>query len=323
MLKAAVEGKLSRPWREAHQDQIEPASKLLGRALAERRRRWEESELEKMTAKGAMPNNAEWKQRYLEPEASDSSKMPGLPGGWTWASVEQLGEVRLGRQRSPKHQQGPFIRPYLRVANVYEDRIDLRSVLQMNFTPAEFKTYELRSGDVLLNEGQSLELVGRAAIYRGEVAGACFQNTLVRYRPYGHLSPEFALTYFRACLHNQRFQRLARWTTNMAHLGADRFARMEFPLPSLSEQVVINYIVEEQLSILGKLETHLKTNLQLAQRLRQSILEKAFRGELVPQDPNDEPASVLLERIRAERAATAKPTPTRQRKPRPRQVPAK
>ena len=75
------------------------------------------------------------------------------------------------------------MRPYLRVANVYEDRLDLSDVKQMNFTPNEYETFHLRDGDILLNEGQSIELVGRPAMYRGEVPGACFQNTLVRFRP--------------------------------------------------------------------------------------------------------------------------------------------
>ena len=143
----------------------------------------------------------------------------------------QVGDIQLGRQRSPRHHSGTHMRPYLRVANVFEDRIDTSDVLQMNFTPSEFRTYELGYGDILLNEGQSLHLVGRPAMYRDEVPGACFQNTLVRFRPYNGLDPKFALIVFLAHLHSKRFQKIARWTTTMAHLGAARFSMVEFPLP--------------------------------------------------------------------------------------------
>jgi type I restriction enzyme S subunit len=198
------------------------------------------------------------------------------------------------------------MRPYLRVANVYEDRIDLSSIYEMNFSPEEFESYELHSGDILLNEGQSLELVGRSAIYRNELPGACFTNTLVRFRPAQGLKAEFAQTYFRACLRNHRFRKLARWTTNIAHLGGDRFAAMEFPLPPLAEQEAIVEAVEDQLSVIDHLDADLDAKLKSAQVLRQSILRHAFTGQLVPQDRNDEPASKLLKRIAAEQEERAR-----------------
>src|SRR6185437_4842046 len=107
-------------------------------------------------------------------ESSSFDALPPLPKGWCWARVDAVGEVKLGRQRSPEHHQGKHMRPYLRVANVFEDRIDLSNVLEMNFTPKEFETFRLRYGDILLNEGQSLEWVGRPAMFRGELPGACF-----------------------------------------------------------------------------------------------------------------------------------------------------
>ena len=128
------------------------------------------------------------------------------------------------------------MRPYLRVANVFEDRIDTKDVHKMHFSAQEYKVYELQRGDILLNEGQSPELVGRPAMFNEEIPGACFQNTLIRFRAYPGISASFALLVFRGYLHTGRFQRLAKWSTNIAHLGAGRFANMEFPLPPLSEQ---------------------------------------------------------------------------------------
>jgi len=299
VLKAAVEGQLTAEWR-ARNPTTEPASALLARILTERRRRWEESQLQKFKDAGKEPPK-NWKEKYQEPTSPDTTGLPSLPEGWCWATCEQMGDVNLGRQRAPQHHTGAFMRPYLRVANVYEDRIDLNSVYEMNFTPAEFALYEVLPGDILLNEGQSLELVGRSAIYRGELPGTCFTNTLIRFRLYAGLMPALAQTYFRACLRNHRFRKLARWTTNIAHLGGERFAAMEFPVPPIAEQEAIVEAVEAQLSVIDHLEADLEAKQKSAQALRQSILRHAFTGQLVPQDPNDEPASELLKRIAAER----------------------
>jgi type I restriction enzyme S subunit len=173
------------------------------------------------------------------------------------------------------------MRPYLRVANVFEDRLDLSDVMEMNFTPKEFETFKLKPNDILLNEGQSLDLVGRPAIYKGELPGACFTNTLVRFRPCASLNVKFALSIFRAFMHSGRFQKIAKWTTNIAHLGSDRFAKMAFPLPPLAEQTRIVAEVERRLSVVEELEALVSANLQHATRLRQSILQKAFTGELI------------------------------------------
>jgi len=306
VLKAAVEGTLTAEWRTEN-PASERAPILLKRILLECRNRWEDAQLIKFKEKGITPLK-DWKRKYREPSTPDTSGLTPLPDGWCWASPAQIGDVQLGRQRAPRHHSGKHIRPYLRVANVYEDRIDLRSVYEMNFTPDEFKTFQLHSGDILLNEGQSVELVGRAAIYRGELPGACFTNTLVRFRPYDGILPEFALIYFKACLRSHRFRKLARWTTNIAHLGADRFAAMEMPVPPLAEQNAIVEAVEEQLSMVDHLEADIAAKLASAQALRQSILRHAFTGQLVPQDPNDEPASELLKRIAAEREERVRQT---------------
>jgi type I restriction enzyme S subunit len=323
VLKAAVDGALTAVWRAQHPD-VEPASELLGRILNERRRRWEEDQLAKFQAKGQTPPK-NWKAKYAEPAAPDTGTLPPLPEGWCWATVEQTGEVRLGRQRAPQHHAGEHMRPYLRVANVYEDRLDLSDVKQMNFTPEEFATYHLRTGDILLNEGQSPELVGRAAMYRGEVPGCCYQKTLLRFRASAAISPSYALLVFRAYLRNGRFRKSASITTSIAHLAAERFAIIEMPVPALSEQETIVEAAEDQLSVIDHLEADLQAKLESAQALRQAILRHAFAGKLVPQDPNDEPASELLKRIAAEREARARakagPKPRARRARRSRRIP--
>jgi len=260
VLAAAVTGQLTQAWREQHPD-TESAEELLERALTDARANWS------------------GKRKFVEPAILDPKGLPELPSSWTWTGVEQTGEVKLGRQRSPKQMTGDHIRPYLRVANVYEARIDTSDVNEMNFTPAEFKIYELKYGDILLNEGQSLEWVGRPAMYRDEIEGCCFQNTLVRYRAHKSVLPSYALTVFRSYLHRGRFQKIAKWTNNIAHLGAGRFKEVEFPLPPLAEQHQIVAEVESRTTAIDHLEAELDRQITRSNRLRQSTLAAAFSGK--------------------------------------------
>jgi restriction endonuclease S subunit len=190
-------------------------------------------------------------QLFGDVEISDD----GLPVDWQWIKVKEAGKVQLGRQRAPQHHQGTHMRPYLRVANVFEDRIDLSDVKEMNFTPAEYEIYKLEYGDILLNEGQSPEYLGRPAMYKGELPGSCFQNTLIRFQAFDFVDRHFALLVFRHYMHAGRFAQESQITTNMAHLSAGRFGNVEFPLPPLEEQRRIVAEVERRLSVARQVES--------------------------------------------------------------------
>ncbi|WFF06222.1 restriction endonuclease subunit S [Micromonospora sp. WMMD1076] len=225
--------------------------------------------------------------------------------GWRLCTVAEAGSVDLGRQRHPDWHSGPDMRPYLRVANVFEDRIDLTDVMEMNFPPPVFEKFRLREGDILLNEGQSPELLGRPAMYRGVPTDVAFTNSLLRFRADEGVDPEWALLVFRRHMHAGRFSREVRITTNIAHLSAGRFKAIEFPVPPLAEQRAIVSRTKEVLAGLDRLSDAIRQVERQADNLRASLLAEAFAGRLVPQDPDDEPASELLARIQAERAAVA------------------
>jgi type I restriction enzyme S subunit len=191
------------------------------------------------------------------------------------------------------------MRPYLRVANVLEDRLDLSDVKWMNFTPTEFQTFALRSGDILLNEGQAPDLLGRPAMYRDEIVECCFQKTLLRFRAKDGVLPDYALIVFRHYMRSGRFKRESRITTNIGHLTQVRFVVMEFPLPPEPEQRAIVELFRDDESAVTDVLTLLDAEAADAARLKQSILKAAFEGRLVMQDPADKPASELLERIAA------------------------
>lgn len=232
-----------------------------------------------------------------------------VPRGWKQISVREAGSIQLGRQRAPKHHAGANMRPYLRVANVFEARIDTRSVYEMNFTPQEFEIYKLSVGDILLNEGQSKELVGRPAIYKGEVPGACFTNSLIRFKPIGEISPEWVLLSFRLYMHSGVFQNIARWTTNIAHLSANRLGDLPFRVPPRCEQAELTAEVDTQESRIDAGVAALKRVQANLKRYRASVLKAACEGRLVPTEADlarresrdYEPASALLQRILKER----------------------
>jgi Type I restriction modification DNA specificity domain len=158
------------------------------------------------------------------------------PPGWAWTTIGKAGEVMLGKMREPRRHKGPNMRPYLRVANVFEARIDVSDVHEMHFSKREAETYAVRRGDILLNEGQSPELVGRPAMFNDEIPKACFQNTLLRFRAGTAVSADFALIVFRHYLHSGEFKKVAQWSTNIAHLSKMRFSTLPFPVPPRAEQ---------------------------------------------------------------------------------------
>lgn len=151
-------------------------------------------------------------------------------------TIESAGDIRMGRQRAPKYQTGHFTAPYLRVANVYDGFITTDDVLEMDFDASDFATYQLIPGDILLNEGQSRELVGRSAIYRGEIPRCCFQNTLIRFRS-DEVVPDFGQSFFRFMLYSGRFAALSKQTSSMAHLGLGRFKTAPIRVPDRGNQV--------------------------------------------------------------------------------------
>ena len=311
VLKAAVEGRLVPTEAELAKcagRAYEPASELLARILEERRRRWEAAELAKMKAKGESPKTDAWKSKYRAPTTPDTTNLPALSEGWCWAKVEVVGDVLLGRQRAPQYLTGKHAKPYLRVANVKDDWLDCSDLEEMDFDPSHFEKYQLRPQDILVSEGQSPELVGQSAIYAGGIPNLCFQKTLHRFRPVpGGPSAQFAQLVFRSHVKSGTFMRLASITTNIAHLTLEKFESAPFPLAPVLEQ---ERIVEEASRLLSQADALgqvVKSQLVKLTQLRQSILTWAFEGKLVDQDPNDEPATVLLDRIREQRDAAGSP----------------
>lgn len=185
--------------------------------------------------------------------------------------VAATGEVQGGRQRSPHMIEGRVV-PYLRVANVFDGYIDFNDINEMPFRQQEIETFRLRPGDILLNEGQSVELVGRCAMYADGPADCCFQNTLIRYRAGPQTDANFAIQLFRYCQAIGIFSRIAVKTNSIAHLGVSRFAELELPFPLLREQRKIAEILRTWDEAIEKLEALRAAKLRRHRALTHSLV---------------------------------------------------
>jgi type I restriction enzyme, S subunit len=300
LLKSAVEGELTKEWRIEHPGE-ETGEQLLKRILAERRKHWEEAELAKMREKGIVPRDNKWKQAYKEPLEPDIKDLPVLPGGWCWATVEQVAQIQGGIQKQPSRAPRQNAYPYLRVANVLRGRLDLSVIEKMELFKNELETLRLKRGDLLIVEGNgSRTEIGRSALWNEEIKDCVHQNHIIRVR-LNHVMPKYVDFYWNSPEGNQHVMDVAASTTGLYTLSINKISRLPIPLPPLAEQEQIVAEVEASLSNIAKLEEATENNLKRAEHERQSILLEAFAGHLVLQDMNDEPASVLLERIREER----------------------
>lgn len=299
MLAAAFRGDLTKDWREKNPE-VEPATELLKRIRVERRKKWEENELAKMRAKGKVPSDDRWKEKYKEPEGVDESELPELPEGWCWASLSSIADIQLGQRRAPEYV-GEAEFPYVRAANITWRGLDLSDVKTMGFAAPD--VLFLQKGDVLLSEASgSPTEVGKPALWNDEIPRCCFQATVLRIRAYSHhVAGAWLHAVFLADVLGGKFAAMAPGV-GILHLTAERMRGWPIPIAPMGEQMALSASIADAMERSFGLENLLDT-MRRPSELDAAILSKAFRGELVPQDPNDEPASILLERIRKERAA--------------------
>ncbi|OXS33047.1 restriction endonuclease subunit S [Streptomyces sp. XY006] len=171
----------------------------------------------------------------------------GAPKGWVRVRLDEVAEVRLGRQRSPKNHSGTQMRPYLRAANVDWNGLKLDDVKEMNFTDDEVAVYGLKKGDIVLSEASgSASEVGKPAIWNDQIPNCCLQNTLIRVRSYG-VDPQYLLHFLRSEAMRGAFVEHSRGV-GIHHIGAARLAAWQVPVPPLKEQRRIVAALEEQLS---------------------------------------------------------------------------
>ncbi|MBS1057970.1 restriction endonuclease subunit S [Gluconobacter kondonii] len=220
---------------------------------------------------------------------------------WKTVCIGEVAVVRLGKMLDRQKNKGELT-GYLRNINVRWRAFGLDDILEMKMTDSERTELNIQDGDLLVCEGGE---PGRAAIWNSGHTNLSFQKALMRVRPSSSLLATWLLNF----LH---FQALSGDLSNhftgttIKHLPRNAMIGIKIPLAPIEEQAEIVRRIETAFRWIDRLAANATSARKLIDHLDQSVLAKAFKGELVPQDPADEPASALLERIRAERAAAPK-----------------
>lgn len=285
ILQEAIEGRL------VPQDpNDEPASALLARIRQEKEQLVKEGKLKK-------------KDLVVKPISEDEIPFD-IPETWEWCRVGDIFIHASGKQQSSNNKNVGSLQKYITTSNLYWGKFVLDTLKEMYFTDEELKNCSAQKGDLLVCEGGAG--YGRSAIWPYEY-DICLQNHVHRLRPVidGVCEYVFYLIYLL-----KESNRLASVGTAMPGLSANRLKELLVPLPPLAEQKRIVSKIEELLPKVeeyGKAQDALnKLNTELPERLKKSILQEAIEGRLVPQDPNDEPASTLLAKIRQEKEQLVK-----------------
>lgn len=256
VLKAAVEGRLTAEWRKVHPD-VEPASELLKRILAERRQKW--------NGRG----------KYKEPTAPDTTFLPHLPEGWTWTTADQIcSQITDGEHIQPRYQ--PTGQPMLSAKNVRNGYIDFGDVDYISDT--DFKVCLNRCAPT---EGDILIVSVGATTGRTAIVGSCEPFVVVRsvLLLRALINKGYLLRWFQSPWCQTYIQR-ASGSSAQAHLYIRDTKVVPIPLPPDNEQTQIVAEVERLLSVVDEQDATVTANLQRAARLRQAILQKTFHGTL-------------------------------------------
>ena len=198
----------------------------------------------------------------------------------------------------------------LRIPNVVNGAIDTADLKFAEFTKDEVDSYKLNAGDLLMiRSNGSVSIVGRCALIEPKYTGFLYAGYLIRLRPINSLiDPLFLRMQLGSLRLRSQIEFSAKSTSGVNNINSKEIQRLVIALPPLPEQREIVRLLDEQFTVIEQNEREIDAALKRSAALRQSILKKAFTGQLVPQDPVDEPASVLLDRIRKEREKlTAKP----------------
>ncbi len=295
LLKAAVEGALTAEWRKHNQPE-ETGEQLLQRILKERRARWEAKQLAKCKEQGKTPPK-DWQAKYPEPVQPDDSNLPDLPEGWVWSSLGQCFHIAVGAtpsRKNPNYWDGSV--PWVSSGEVRFSRITHTRERISEQGLNNSSTHVNPIGSVLLGMIGEGKTRGQVAIL--DIEAANNQNCAAIWVSETDIPSEYVYYWLWS-----RYEETRRGSSgnNQPALNKSIVENIPLPLPPLIELITIVEMIGASITQIEYQEVSTAYSLKQSSAQRKNILKAAFSGQLVPQDPDDEPASVLLERIRAER----------------------
>lgn len=294
VLKHAFEGELTKEWREANKDKLEPASELLERIKEERKK--------------------DNKGKYKELPPLDTSDLPELPEGWEWT---RLGFLTNINPKLPNFDISNNIKvSFLPMKNIEELTGQYDLSLSKNIEEVRKGYTPFINGDVLFAKITPCMENGKIVVADNLINGIGFGSTefhVIRPLP-NTFESKILFFYMVQEGFRKNAQRNMTGSAGQLRVPVNYLREVSVPLPPLAEQQKIVEEIERRFSIANEIERVVNQSLKKSESLRQSILKRAFEGKLVSQDPNDEPADVLLERIKAEKQAQEKEKPKGKRR---------
>lgn len=315
LLKSAVEGSLTADWR--HNNTVsETGEHLLQRILKERRQRWETQKLADFEAKGKKPPK-NWQDKYPEPVQPDTSELAELPEGWVWGSIAQLSS-----DEPYSLAIGPF-GSNLKVADYVEEGVPLvfvRNIRSGNYggkftkfiskeKAIELSAHQVSVGDVLITKMGAPP--GDADILPADQPDSIITADCIKVRCWdGLITPYFLKMAINSWIGKKQILPITKGVAQKK-VSLARFSTLAIPLPSMDEQGIIIERLNIELDMIDAQVGSIELGLKQSEAQKKNLLRDAFSGKLTPQDPNDEPASILLEKIKADRAIRAKQPKTK------------
>jgi type I restriction enzyme S subunit len=317
LLKHAFEGKLTAKWREEyaekHSKPLPSADELLEQIQTARQdyydkqmANWEQAvkDWEAQGKEGTKPRKPSKLEDIKVINKTELSTI--LPSYWSEQYLESISIISGGLTKNASRKVLEEQVPYLRVANVHANELRLDDISYIGIKESEKPRTLLQENDLLIVEGNgSIEHIGRVALWTGEIHPCYHQNHLIKARIFEVVEPKYILYFLLSATGRERIVKVASSTTGLHTLSLSKVSNLIIPLTSLAEQKQIIELLESKLSDSERLVDDIDTQLKKANLLKTSILHKAFQGKLVPQEPNDPPASELLAQIKAEREAKA------------------
>lgn len=313
VLKHAFEGKLTAQWRKDNADKLETPEQLLARIQTERETRYQQQLAAWNEAVEVWETNGkEGKKpgKPKEPEIieiltkSEAQELFELPAGWGFMNLGSFIE-RIDAGKSFKCDEREPSQSEIGVAKV-------SAVTWGEYDESESKTcidsekinpnYFINSKDFILSRANTIELVGACVIAKKVTKKIMLSDKTLRIK-FSSIDERYVLQYLRS--HFGRNEIMERSTGNqdsMRNIGQDRIKSIVIPMCSECEMENIIQLIDKNLELTSVLSNEIEMQIAKSETLRQSILKKAFSGQLVAQDPNDEPASELMARIQAEKA---------------------
>jgi type I restriction enzyme, S subunit len=318
VLKAAFEGRLVPTEAELARKEgrgYETGEQLLARILKDHRAKWEADQLTKLHTSDKPPKNDNWKKKYRDPARPETFGLPSLPEGWTWATLDQLSSLITSGSRGWAEFYAAEGSLFIRAQDIKTDKLVLADVAHVKVPDgAEGERTRVFSKDLLITiTGANVTKTAVADVGSDE---AYVSQHVGLVRPLVSDASAYLYFWIVSPAHGRRILEKAAYGAGKPGLNLDNLRELPVALPPLEEQHRVVDAIASQISLLDDTEINLRQGTHRAERLRQSILKHAFRGKLAPQDSNDEPASVLLERIHAERTAKTNGSPNPRRKTR-------